>query len=92
MIGLHGKRTYRPGTGLTDAGDFLFEKRSQFPNKNLLAIFSTPDKMVSSLRRTVFGMRCIHAPRYNMSSDFPEEPQRAALPLDESYRYPAALS
>jgi hypothetical protein len=47
VIGLHGKRTSRPGIGFTEAADLLFEKRSQFPNKNLLAIFRTPDKMVS---------------------------------------------
>ncbi|GHO79370.1 hypothetical protein KSD_71410 [Ktedonobacter sp. SOSP1-85] len=47
VIGLHGKRTYHPGIGFTETLNFLFEKWSQFPNKKLLAILRTPDKMGS---------------------------------------------
>jgi hypothetical protein len=47
VIYLHVERTYRPGVGFTDATDFLFDKRGELANQNLLPIFRTPDKVIS---------------------------------------------
>jgi hypothetical protein len=46
MIGLDTERAYRPGVRFTDMADFLFEKRCQFPNQYLFAVFGTPDEVV----------------------------------------------
>lgn len=73
-----------PGILGADTANFLFKKRGDLANKNLLAVFGTPDKMVSQLIRHVFGVLRIHTPQYNMCSNFSLLPRGAALPLDES--------
>ena len=47
VIYLHVERTYRPGVGFTDTTDYLFDKRGELTNQNLLPIFWTPDKVIS---------------------------------------------
>jgi len=61
MICLHAKSANGPDVGFTDAADFLFEKRGEFPNQNLLAVFWAPDKMVAELVIDMPGMLRIHA-------------------------------
>jgi hypothetical protein len=58
MIGLDIERPYRPGVGFTDAANFLFHKRSKLANQNLLAVFGTPDKVISQFIGDVFGVLC----------------------------------
>jgi hypothetical protein len=83
MIFLYGKCAYRPGVGFTDATDFVFYKRSELANQNLLTVLGTPDKVIGSLVSNVFGVLRIHTQHYNICSSFPEVPRRAALPLLE---------
>jgi hypothetical protein len=45
MIFLDTERAYHPGTGFADTADFLFDKRSQLANENLLPILRTLNKM-----------------------------------------------
>ncbi len=84
MIWLHVERAYRPGVSFTDAANFPFDKRRQLPNKNLFAVFGTPDKMVSQLVSDVFGVQCIHTRQCNKCSKSCIVPLWAPLPLDES--------
>lgn len=84
MIGLHIERTYRPGVGFTDATDFLFEKRGEFPDQNLFPVFGAPDKMVSQLVGDVFGVLYIHTRQYNKCSSLEEVPVGAGYPCDSS--------
>lgn len=83
MICLPISRAYRPGIGFADAAAFLFDKRSDLANQNLLAILGTPDKMIAQLARDVFGVLCIHTRQYNKCSNSCEEPGGTALPLLE---------
>jgi len=84
MIFLDIERTYRRGVDFTDSADFLFHKRGELANQNLLTVLGTPDKVIGSLVRNVFGMLRIHPQHYNICSSFPEVPRRAALPLLKS--------
>ena len=84
VVRLDIQRPNSPALFRADTADFLVENRRQFPNKNLLAIFGTLDKMVSELIRDVFGVLCIHTLNYNICSNSLEELRWAALPLDES--------
>jgi hypothetical protein len=43
MIFLDTERAYRPGMGFADTTDFLFDKRGQLANENLLPLFRAPD-------------------------------------------------
>ena len=81
MIGLDIERPYRPGVGFTDAANCLFHTRSKLANQNLLAVFGTPDKVISQLIGDVFGVLCIHTQHYHRCSSLPEVLRRAALPL-----------
>ena len=92
MIFLHMKRTYRPGVRFAETTDFLFDKQSKLANQNLFPILGAPDKVIGQFIRDVFGVLRIHIHHYNICTSFPEGPRRAALPLDESEGYPAALS
>jgi hypothetical protein len=74
----------RPGVGFTDTTDFLFDKRGELANQNLLPLFRTPDKVRSSFVGDTFGVLRIHTLHYNKGSLFPEVPRWAALPLDAS--------
>ena len=67
-----------------DTANLLLKKRGDLANKNLFAVFGTPDKLVSQLVGDVFGVLCVHTPHCNRCSNFQKEPRRAALPLDES--------
>ena len=60
MICLHIESAYRPGIGLADAADFLFDKCSKFTHQNLFPIFRTPDKVIGQFIGDVFGVLCIH--------------------------------
>ena len=62
MIGLHVECTYRPGVCFTATPDFLFDKRSAFPNQNLFPLLRTPDKVIGYLVGDMFGVLCLHAP------------------------------
>src|SRR5258706_5208463 len=92
MIFLDIERTYRRGVDFTDSADFLFHKRGELANQNLLTVLGTPDKVIGSLVRNVFDMLRIHLQHYNICSSFPEVPRWAALPLLESLGDAAALS
>jgi len=46
MICLKIERAYGPGVGFTDAADFLFHKRGELTNQNLLAVCATSDKVI----------------------------------------------
>ena len=84
MICLHIESAYRPGIGLADAADFLFDKCSKFTHQNLFPIFRTPDKVIGQFIGDVFGVLCIHTCHCNICSNSCEVPVGAALPLDES--------
>jgi hypothetical protein len=46
MIFLDIERTYRPGVDFTDSADFLFHKRGELANQNLLTVLGTPDTVI----------------------------------------------
>jgi hypothetical protein len=89
---MHIERASGPGVGFTDAADFLFNKRGELTNQNLLAVFGTPDKVLGQFRRDMCGMLRIHTQHDNICSSFPEVPRRAALPLLEREGDAAAIS
>lgn len=49
MIFLDVERTNGPGVRFTDTTNLLFDKWSDLPNENLLALLGTPDKMIAQL-------------------------------------------
>lgn len=70
MIGVHAESADGPGVRFTDATDFLFEKRCQFPCQNLFPLFGIPDKVIGQFVCDVFGVLRIHTPHYNKRSRF----------------------
>jgi hypothetical protein len=83
MICLNIQSACRPSVRFTDAADFLVEKRRQFANENLLAVFGTPDKVIGQFVGDVFGVLCIHTRHGNRCSNSCEASGWAALPLLE---------
>jgi hypothetical protein len=81
MIFLYIERTYRPGVGFADATDFLLDKRGDLASQDVFPVLGTPDKVIGSFVGDVFGVLCIHACQYNVSSNSCEVPVEAALPL-----------
>ncbi len=92
VVWLDIERPNAPLPRLTNAAKFLFNTYSKLANQNLFPVFGAPDKVIGQLIRHVFGMLCVHLQHCNRCSSFSEEPRWAALPPDESWGYPAALS
>ncbi len=83
MIFLHIERAYRPGVGFADATDFLLDKRGDLASQDAFPVLGTPDKVIGSFVRDMFGVLCIHARQYYICSNPCEVPVGAALPLLE---------
>ena len=92
MAWLDIERATTPLPRFTDAAKFLFNKGGKLANQNLFPVCGTPDKVVGQLLRHVFSMLCVHPQHCNRCSSLREVPRWAALPPDESWGYPAALS
>ena len=92
MVWLDVYRANRPVPCFADPTDFLLNERCQLAHQNLLPVLGAPDKVIGQLIGDVFGVLRIHTTDCNRCSRFSEEPARAALPPDESWGYPEALS
>ena len=83
MIFLDIERTYRPGIGVTNPAEFLFDTCCNPPGQDAFAVLGTPDKVIGQFVSDMFGMLHIHTRQYNICSNSCEVPVGTALPLLE---------